>query len=200
MTPFLHIRSFVWHTLLAVLLAVILIVSGSQFAQASSQALIWGDSYNLSNFEHDFDENTKKWTEVQAQLPPYPKKDNLMRFEVSSSTSNTFFIDYPSITVGSDGVVRYTVLIRSPSGAETVNYEGMRCETGERKLYAFGRKNDAGGEWSRNRYAKWELIPARQASSHQRELFFHYLCTVDTAGDLKKIQFAVKQGGVRRGE
>jgi len=197
MTPFLHIRSFVWHTLLAVLLAVILIVSGSQFAQASSQALIWGDSYNLSNFEHDFDENTKKWTEVQAQLPPYPKKDNLVRFEVSSSTSNTFYIDYPSISAANDGVVRYTVLIRSPSGAETVNYEGMRCETGERKLYAFGH---AGGEWSKNRYAKWEPIPARQASSHQRELFFHYLCSVNVAGNLKKMQDAVKRGGVAYGE
>lgn len=166
-------------------------------ALANREATVWGDSYGLGGFENDFDENAKAWKEIQAQLPPYPKVDNLVEFSVSSATSNRFFIDYNAINVGADGVVRYSVLIRSPSGAETVNFEGMRCETGERKLYAFGRPN---GEWSRNRFAKWEPIPARQATSHQRELFFHYLCTVDTAGDLKKIQYAVKHGGVRRGE
>ncbi|MCP5279321.1 MAG: CNP1-like family protein [Thiobacillus sp.] len=166
-------------------------------ASADREATVWGDSYGLGSFEHDFDENAKSWKEIQAQLPPYPKAGNLVEFTVSATTSNRFYIDYNSINVGEDGVVRYSVLIRSPAGAETVNFEGMRCETGERKLYAFGRST---GEWSRNRYAKWELIPARQAASHQRELFFHYLCTVDTAGDLKKIRYAVKHGGVRRGE
>lgn len=170
-------------------------------ALADSQATVWGDSHQLGNFEYDFDENAKAWQEIQAQLPPYPKADSLVEFTVSSATSNRFYIDYNAINVGEDGVVRYTVLIRSPAGAETVSFEGMRCETGERKLYAFGRRDGkGGGEWSRNRYAKWELIPARQASSHQRELFFHYLCTVDTTGDLKKIQNAVRHGGVRRGE
>lgn len=170
-------------------------------ALADRDATVWGDSYNPGNFEYDFDANAKAWKEVQAQLPPYPKAENLVEFTVSAATSNRFYIDFPSIHVGQDGVVRYTVLIKSPAGAETVSFEGMRCETGERKLYAFGHKDgQGGGEWSRNRYAKWELIPARQATSHQRELFFHYLCTVDTAGDLKKIQYAVKTGGVRRGE
>ena len=166
-------------------------------ALADREATVWGDSYGLGNFEYDFDENAKAWTEIQSKLPPYPKAENLVEFTVSSATSNRFYIDYNAINVGEDGVVRYSVLIRSPAGAETVNFEGMRCETGERKIYAFGRPN---GEWSRNRYARWEPIPARQASSHQRELFFHYLCTVDTAGDIKKIRYAVKHGGVRRGE
>ena len=125
----------------------------------------------------------------------------MIEFEVSAATSNRFYIDYNSLSLGKDGVARYTVLIRSPAGAQNVSFEGMRCETGERKLYAFGHSDGkSGGEWSRNRYARWEPIPARQASSHQRELFFHYLCTVDTAGDLKKIQYAVKHGGVRRGD
>lgn len=168
---------------------------------ANREATVWGDSYGSGNFEYDFDENAKAWQEIQARLPPYPKGGNLVEFTVSSATGNRFFIDYDAISVGADGVVRYSVLIRSPSGAETVSYEGMRCETGERKLYAFGHQDGkGGGQWSRNRYAKWEPIPARQATSHQRELFFHYLCTVDTAGDLKKIQYAVKHGGVRRGE
>jgi hypothetical protein len=182
-------------------LAVILLGLWSFQAPANTEALIWGDSHGLADFEYEFDENAKAWKEIQAQLPPYPKSGNLVEFIVSSATSNRFYIDYPSITAGEDGVVRYTVLIRSPAGAETVSFEGLRCETGERKLYAFGRKDgQGGGEWSRNRYAKWEPIAARQASSHQRELFFHYLCNVSTAGDLKKIRHAVRSGGVGRGE
>lgn len=170
-------------------------------ALADREALVWGDSHDLSNFEYEFDDNAKTWQEIQTRLPPYPKAENLVEFPVSAATRNRYYIDYDSISVGTDGVVRYSVLIRSPAGAETLNFEGMRCETGERKLYAFGRQDgQGGGAWSRNRYAKWEPVPARLAVSHQRELFFHYLCTVDTAGDLKKIRYAVKQGGVRRGE
>lgn len=182
-------------------LAIFLLCLCNAQAQANSEATVWGDSYGLGNFESDFDENAKAWKEIQSQLPPYPKAEGLIEFDVSAATSNRFYIDYNSLSVGKDGVVRYAVLIRSPTGAETVNFEGMRCETGERKLYAFGRQDGkGGGEWSRNRYARWDPIPARQASSHQRELFFHYLCTVDTAGDLQKIQYAVKRGGVRRGD
>lgn len=178
-------------------LAVILLGLWSFQAPANTDALIWGDSHGLADFEYDFDENAKAWKEIQARLPPYPKTENQVEFVVSPATSNRFYIDYPSISVGGDGVVRYTVLIRSPAGAETVSFEGLRCETGERKLYAFGRKN---GDWSRNRYAKWEPVPVRQATSYQRELFFHYLCNVGTAGSLEKIRHAVRSGGVGRGE
>ncbi|HNQ04809.1 MAG TPA: CNP1-like family protein [Thiobacillaceae bacterium] len=168
---------------------------------AEREAMAWDDSYRPSSFESDFDDTAKAWREIQAQLPPYPKAASLVEFSVGPATRNRFFIDYDSISVGEDGVVRYSVLIRSPMGAETVSFEGMRCENGERKLYAFGHADaQGGGSWSRNRHARWEPIPARQASSHQRELFFHYLCTVDTAGDLKKIRRAVKSGGVRRGD
>jgi hypothetical protein len=110
------------------------------------------------------------------------------------------FIDAASLSIGDDGVVRYTAIIRSPSGAETISFEGLRCETGERKLYAFGRPstntsgNDA-GSWSRNRYAKWEPIQARLAGGYHRELFFHYLCTVNTRRDLPTLLHLLKSGG-----
>lgn len=166
-------------------------------ALADREATVWGDSYVPRNFDSDFDDNAKAWQEIQAQLPPYPQEKDLVEFPVSAASSNRYYLDYPSLNLGEDGVVRYTVLIRSPSGAETVSFEGMRCASVERKLYAFGRPN---GEWSRNRFAKWEPIPVRQATSHHRELFFHFLCTVDTTGDLNKIRYAVKRGGVRRGD
>jgi hypothetical protein len=146
-----------------------------------------------SKFESDFEENTKTWQEIQAQLPPAPKPENLVEVKLDSSTRNKLLIDATSLSSGDDGVVRYTAIIRSPTGAENISFEGMRCENGERKLYAFGRPN---GDWSRNRYAKWEPIQARLAGGYHRELFFHYLCTVNTNRDLPTLLRLLKSGGI----
>ena len=155
----------------------------------------WGD------FEYDFDEDKKPWQEVESRLPPYPRAEHLMPFEVSAATRNRHFLDGASLSVGEDGVVRYTVVVRTPGGAENVSFEGMRCDNGERKLYAFGRSDGkGGGEWSRNRHARWEPIQARQATSYHRELFYHYLCTVEGKGDLAAIQRNLRQGGFYRSE
>ncbi len=150
-------------------------------------------------FERDFDAEERPWQEIEASLPAYPRPENLVAFEVSAATRHRHFLDAAALSVGEDGVVRYTVVIRTAGGAENVSFEGMRCDTGERKLYAFGRVNaSGGGEWVRNRHARWEPIPVRQATSYQRELFYHYLCTVEGKGDLNAIRRNLRQGGLYR--
>ena len=84
-------------------------------------------------FDFEF-ENEKPWVELAAQLPPTPKAENLIEFNVSSATRNRHFVDTASISVGEDKVVRYTVVIEAAGGAKNVLFEGMRCETGERRL------------------------------------------------------------------
>ena len=166
-------------------------------AAGSPESWIWGDSYGLGGFDSEYDDAARNWKEIQTKMPPYPKADNLIPFVVSATTSNQYFVDLPSVTTASDGVVRYTVVIRSPAGAETVSYEGMHCDNGERKLYAFGHSDGkGGGEWSRNRFARWEPIKERQQNSYQRELFFHYFCTVEGHNDLKAIHRLLKSGGL----
>lgn len=93
--------------------------------------------------------------------------------------------------------MRYAAIIRAPV-AQDISFEALRCETGERKLYAFGRKPgaDSGGFWSRNRYARWEPIQARLAGGYHRELFYHYLCTVNTKRDLPTLIRLLKTGGI----
>jgi hypothetical protein len=150
-------------------------------------------------FEYDFDEGGKPWQEIEAQLPTYPRPARLVPFEVSPASGNRHYLDEDSLSVGEDGVVRYTVVVRTPGGAENVSFEGMRCDNGERKLYAFGRPDgQGGGTWSRNRYARWESIQARQATSYHRVLFYHYLCTVEGKGDLAAIRRYLRQGGLYR--
>ena len=179
---------------LALLLSIPIIPA---HAAGGSESTIWGDSYGLADFERDFDDEAKVWKEVQASIPPYPKVENLIPFVVSAATRNKYFIDFPSVSVGADGVVRYTVVVRSPAGAETVSFEGIRCDSGERKLYAFGHADgQGGGEWSRNRYARWAAIKDRQQTGYHRELYFHYLCTIEGTGNLKTIRHLLKTGGI----
>lgn len=123
-------------------------------------------------FEREFEQD-KPWVEVAAQLPPYPKAENLIPFDVSSATSNRFFVDAASISVGEDLVVRYTVVIEAAGGARNVSYEGLRCESGERRLYAYGH---ADGSWSKARNAGWEPIKFRSLLSYQKALFEDHFC------------------------
>lgn len=148
------------------------------------------------HFEYDFDADYKPWQEVESRLPAPPGPESLHEFDVGGGRGHRFFLDTKSISAGADGVVRYTVVIRTAGGAENVSFEGMRCETGERKIYAFGH---AGGEWSRNKRARWDNIDARNPFSYHKQLFFHYLCTVDGAGEMKTIRRAIERGGLRRG-
>lgn len=126
----------------------------------------WGE------FDSDFEQD-KPWIEVAAQLPAYPKAENLIPFEVSSATRNRYFVDSASISVGSDKVVRYTVVIQAAGGAKNVSFEGLRCESGERRLYAYGHPD---GTWSKARNAGWEGIKMRSLLSYHKALFEDYFC------------------------
>jgi hypothetical protein len=162
------------------------------FLFAVAMLTVTGALAAWGGFDSDFDTQAKPWHEIQARLPPFPKMDRLLPFQVSPATRNRYFIDPASVSVGEDGVVRYTVVIQAAGGAENVSFEGMRCKTGEGKLYAFGHTD---GQWSRNRYARWEPIPMRQATSYQRVLFKHYFCALEGRHDLHGLLDNLKQGG-----
>ena len=40
-------------------------------------------SAQLTGFEADFDEQKKTWKEIEAQIPAYPKQENLFLFETA---------------------------------------------------------------------------------------------------------------------
>lgn len=123
-------------------------------------------------FDYEFEQD-KPWVEVAAQLPAYPKAENLMPFNVSSATRNKHFVDAASISVGEDKVVRYTVVIDAAGGARNVSFEGLRCESGERRLYAYGHPD---GTWSKARSAGWESIKLRSLLSYRKALFEDIFC------------------------
>ncbi|KAG0162112.1 hypothetical protein DFQ30_003507, partial [Apophysomyces sp. BC1015] len=63
-------------------------------------------------------ERKENWVETHIDtLPPMPRDADLLPFEVSATTNLQFAVDANSVSVDPDGVVRYTVVIKSPQGA-----------------------------------------------------------------------------------
>jgi hypothetical protein len=132
--------------------------------QASAQWREW---------DADFDEDKKSWKEIEARIPPYPKPENLVRVQTGAATPHQFFLDANSLTLGEDGVMRYTVVVKTAGGANNVTFEGMRCETREQKLYAVGHTDNT---WVRARDPKWQRIVLRDLTPHHHTLYYDYFC------------------------
>jgi hypothetical protein len=128
-----------------------------------------------SDFQYLFD-RPSTWTENKVDtLPPLPQAGDLLPFNVSQNTPLQFAIDAKSLTVDSDGVVRYSIVITSPSGARNVNYEGIRCEDYQWKLYA-GLNADHDG-WDRTVQNDWSRIQNGDLNAYHAALYQDYFCT-----------------------
>jgi hypothetical protein len=150
------------------------------------------------DWDYDLDQEKKPWVELQAQLPPYPKTENLLKFAVGEAVTHNYFVDSASVSVGDDGVVRYTLMIKTSGGATNVSFEGIRCEAREIKVYAFGRPNN---EWSRARDSQWKRIEFRLASNHHLTLHREYFCpTGKRAAPLQQIVQTLRYGPSRRAD
>lgn len=110
--------------------------------------------------------------EANIPLPPAPRKATLIEFPVSAASDFRFFIDGATLSVGADTVVRYVLVARSPSGAENVSFEGMRCQTGEFRRYASGRPD---GSWS-GTPGPWRPIEAAAVQRWHKALQREFFC------------------------
>lgn len=138
-------------------------------------------AYAQSQFEEDFDDTGKSWQEIAVQLPAPPAPENLVPFYVSATATQTFAIDEKSFSLGKDGVIRFTLVSTSSSGARNVSYEGIRCATFEKKSYAYGRDD---GSWSRSRRDQWEPIVRNAANRQHGVLAVDFFCeSKAVAGD-----------------
>lgn len=131
-------------------------------------------SYAQSQFEEEFDDLDKPWEEIAIQLPAAPQAANLLPFYVGPTTKQSFALDEKSLAIGKDGVIRYTLVAVSPAGAKNISYEGIRCASFEKKIYAFGRED---GTWSRSRRDQWELIVRGDINRQHAALAIDYFCS-----------------------
>ncbi len=123
-------------------------------------------------FKDEF-ESDKPWVEQLTQLPAYPDVKNLMAFDAGAATNNQYLVDTTSIKIGEDGVIRFSLVIKSSAGALNVSYEGIRCATSERKLYALGRDDKT---WAQPRVSEWQILDFVRQFYAQRELSKNIFC------------------------
>jgi hypothetical protein len=171
-----HVRSHVFKRLAQKLIGLILLLTmGTALAQS---------------FDEDYDDENRPWQEIAVQLPAPPKDENLLPFYVSPTATQKFFVDAKSISVGSDNVVRYTLVSISQEGAKNVTYEGIRCETFEKKIYAIGEED---GSWARSRRNQWEGIVRGFANRQHAALAKDYFCeNTSVAGKAENIVYRLK--------
>lgn len=146
-------------------------------------------------WDYKFDREITPWSEMQAQLPAYPTDANLISLDVGSVSTHRFFVDAKSVSADKDGVVRYTLVIKTSGGATNVSFEGIRCETREQKYYAIGR---ADGSWTRARDPQWRYIEFRQVNAHHITLYGEFACNGKfVRGTAEQIVRALRRGPVR---
>ena len=125
------------------LAASLILVGSSALAQLFSQGADWRGSV----------------------VPPPPAFDvkRLIKVPAPTGSSLTFGIDPSTLTTTPEGIVRYVIVATSPGGGQNVMYEGIRCSTGQHRVYA--RYNAPGG-WTVLSDSDWQPMYSSAASRH----------------------------------
>ncbi|GMR07696.1 MAG: CNP1-like family protein [Gammaproteobacteria bacterium] len=152
------------------MLRIFLIIFSLTLVSAGQAIAVEESSSDLDNY---FIEG-EKWKEGKIILPRYPRSRHLMEFTVDSAGAPfEYFIDRESLSIGQDYIVRFTVVIKSKSGAENVIYEGIRCETQEYKTYAYGSQDE---KFMKASNPSWNILTRSGGTAYRYELYANYLC------------------------
>ncbi|WP_454765016.1 CNP1-like family protein [Cupriavidus campinensis] len=153
-----------------------LLLAAACLALAGCKTTSKGMPEEESQWVNPFEE--KAFKEAEAPLPPPPRDADLIPFSVNGSGDFRFAVDSKSVSVGAaDKVVRFTVVITSPGGGRNVNYEGMRCDAFERKLYA--TLPQGATEWIPNRSEDrdtWYRMETRARNAYAATLARDFFC------------------------
>lgn len=95
------------------------------------------------------------WKEDSVPPPPAYSTGRLIDIEMPRGSTVRMGIDPDTISINhQSGIVRYVVVARGPS-AVNANYEGIRCATGEYRVYA---RQVQGSAWSPSGENDWKSM------------------------------------------
>jgi len=114
------------------------------------------------------------WDELKEPLPSFPRARNLIPVRGDTGDSEyAYYIDVNSVSLTSDEVLHYTIVIQSPNGSSNIIYEGIRCATKEVKTYAFGTRD---GRFARMVKPEWTYTFTRGPLGYRTMLVELYVC------------------------
>ena len=121
--------------------------------------------------------------ETDVRLPPYPDPGRAIAVDLDlGRLSYRAFVDPQSLSVGEEGVVRYTLLLRSPGGVVNVFFEGVRCGDGQYRRYAYG----IDGRWKRYATSRWRYI-RRNGDPVHFSLADDFLCPLPDRNPVERL-------------
>lgn len=131
--------------------------------------------------------------EAEVVLPAYPEDSDLIELGRLTGADHIYYIDAKGLSVGNDGVVRYSLVMKTAGGAVNVSHEGIRCATREKRIYALGQRSRA---WIEAKRAAWEPIRAERSNEYQATLYTDYFCVERTiVRDREAALRALRSGG-----
>ncbi|HEY8359396.1 MAG TPA: CNP1-like family protein [Ramlibacter sp.] len=134
------------------------------------------------------------WKEAQVPPPPALSTQRLIELEMPRSALR-FGVDPASITIGTDRIVRYVVVATSSTGTVNAMYEGVRCSSGEVKVYA--RHNPDSG-WVASK-SDWQPLHLTANSRHSLQIARNGACIGHAPNQTPAaIARDLKQGADRR--
>lgn len=115
------------------------------------------------------------WSELKKiDFPPVPRDDDLVALSLGAVGGRyDYFIDPSSISLGSDEVTRYTVVLESGSGVRNIYYEGIHCETSRTKTYGYASR---GGEFRPLAAPSWKRVYAEGPFAYRTVLEKEFVC------------------------
>ncbi len=118
---------------------------------------------------------SKPWQETDVVFPAFPNADDMIKVEVDriNMPFNVYVDEKNLMILPEDGVVRYTVVIQSSSGANNVIYEGIRCRTGQYRTYAYGTYDK---KFSKAVTSEWKDIEENEFMVHRENFLNYYMC------------------------
>lgn len=137
------------------------------------------------------------WRELDVKPPATFRTDNLVMVEMPRYLSVRIGIDPDTLTVSSDGIVRYVVVALTNSGNVNAAFEGIWCRAGDVKTYARAG-NDR--QWEPVANAQWEDLSANRPSRHAHALARQGVCDGRSAAGrspqdiLRKLKRSVSDG------
>ncbi len=102
------------------------------------------------------------WKELDTPPPPAYSPQKMLKLELAKRSMLDYAFDPASISIGKDEVIRLVIVAYSSTGGYNAIYQGIRCTTGEYKVYA--RQFSPNGEWSPVKDPSWQNIYATSAA------------------------------------
>lgn len=116
----------------------------------------------------------------QPGFPAFPRTEDLVRLDSEQiDSAYEYWVDLESVSLDRVGVVRYTLVMRSPKGAANIFFEGFKCDGSVYKTYGYGTRE---GYFTPYANADWRHMSKERESRARAYLWLlknRYFCAFD---------------------